>query len=106
MGPQVDTGVGEQDGYRYRRLKEAVIGGLKPTVSNLIAADVPCSGEVARRYQAAMVKDGVLVRKGNRYMLAPKYAAQLNKDKAKAKTTAKSKAKPESAQLSLIGEAA
>jgi hypothetical protein len=106
LGPQVDTGTGEHDGYRFRRLKEAVMGGLKPTVANLIIADVPCSTEVARGYQRGMVRDGVLVRKGNRYMLAPKYAAQLNKDKAKAKTTAKSKSKPKSEQLSLLGDQA
>lgn len=92
LGTQVDTGVGEHDGYRYRRLKEAVLGGLKPTVASLIVADVPCSGEVARRYQAEMLEQGVLVRKGNRYMLAPKHAAKLTKAKAKA----------ESAQFSLI----
>ena len=60
-GAVMDTGVGEHDGYRYRRALEGVRAGtMRPSRHGLFAA-VGASPPTAKRYLAAMAVAGVIV---------------------------------------------
>ena len=76
-GSVMDTGVGEHDGFRYRRAMAGVKAGkIRPSIDGLYEG-VGVTAPTARRFLAAMADAGVLVRKGQGYVLAEKYLAKL-----------------------------
>ena len=59
-----DTGVGENDGARFLRVKEGVEAGrIKPSQRAIYAAE-GASQQVARRYLGQLLADGVIVEQG------------------------------------------
>jgi hypothetical protein len=86
---QVDTGVEYPFNFRFLRVEKLVKKGLLPSIDNIRFADISCGQEVARRYQAAMVKRGVITRKGSVYVLTDKYQKALDARAAKKKPAAK-----------------
>ena len=75
-GAVMDTGVGEHDGYRYRRALEGVKAGtMRPSRDGLFAA-VGASAPTAKRYLAAMAEAGAIVPNpdGPGWIPAPKKA--------------------------------
>lgn len=75
-GAVMDTGVGEHDGYRYRRALEGVRAGtMRPSRDGLFAA-VRASPPIAKRYLTAMAEAGAIVPNpdGPGWIPAPKKA--------------------------------
>lgn len=78
-GAVMDTGIGEHDGFRYRRAVAGVKAGrIQPTYAGLYEG-VGVSAPAAKRFLEAMADAGVVVRKGRGYVLAEKYLAKLVK---------------------------
>jgi len=68
-GAKIDTGVGEFDGFRYRRVVEGVKSKtIKPSERGIQAVEGG-GGPVVRRYLAQMVNDGIIEKKGRGYVL-------------------------------------
>ncbi len=65
-----DSGVGEEDGARFLRVRAAILAGeIKPSQRDIWNA-VRASQRVAARYLAAMEEAGELKREGRRHILA------------------------------------
>ena len=65
----MDSGVGPEDGYRYRRIRSAVqTGTLTPSI-RAIQAEEGGGTEIVRAYLQQMVRDGVIERSGRGYKL-------------------------------------
>ena len=65
-----DTGVGQDDGARFLRVKEGIEAGrIKPSLRGIYAAE-GASQEVARRYLAELEQAGVIEKQGRGYRLA------------------------------------
>ncbi len=65
-----DSGVGEDDGARFLRVRAAILAGeIKPSQRDIWNA-VRASQRVAARYLAAMEAEGELNREGRRHVLA------------------------------------
>lgn len=69
VGHKMDSGVGPEDGYRYRRIRSAVqTGTLTPSI-RAIQAEEGGGTEIVRAYLQQMVRDGVIERSGRGYKL-------------------------------------
>lgn len=65
----MDSGIGEHDGYRYRRAVAGVKAGkIRPSIAGLYEG-VEATAPTARRYLAAMAGAGVIEPKGRGYAL-------------------------------------
>lgn len=69
VGHKRDSGVGAEDGYRYRRIRDAVRAGtLTPSIRAIQAAQGGGT-DIVRGYLQELERDGVIVRQGRGYAL-------------------------------------
>lgn len=69
VGHKRDSGVGAEDGYRYRRIRDAVQAGtLTPSIRAIQAAQGGGT-DIVRGYLQELERDGVIARQGRGYAL-------------------------------------
>ena len=69
VGSKLDSGVGEHDGHRYRRIRAAVVAGnLKPSVRALQAEEGGGTA-IVRAYLQELEREGIVTRTGKGYKL-------------------------------------
>lgn len=74
-GHKIDTGVGELDGHRYRRVRAAILAGACGTSVHDIQKQFGGSKDTVRGYQAQLVEEGLLERVGD-WITAPYRVAE------------------------------
>jgi hypothetical protein len=76
-GKQMDTGTTGKSATRYNRIKAGVLSGyIRPSINAIVNLEGEFVGQsVAREYVEAMEKEGVLVKEGRFWKVAPKPVA-------------------------------